>query len=301
MGDKQDKMVTGALARLMAELAVTGSRDPDDMDRVGKLIDDANARTAISDLLCAIMPEQVDEAQWLAWLQGGSPPLPRPLQKPDTGPRPHARGVMMGAQARHDAAADRVAELEAKLAEARGELALAARELKRANEQVRIVVICRLMVEFGKQASALSLGPLYALARAVSGYFQQDAEFEAGLDSSTRDLLEERRKTRQADSHELLDRLDRYAGDPLLELKLHHAILKVVREVHDAREAENAAARDAGKPMPAANKRRAVRRTSAAQQREVHPAAIRSDAPEVFEAFNRLDDDINDAGPASDR
>ncbi|RYF00016.1 MAG: hypothetical protein EOO77_34680 [Oxalobacteraceae bacterium] len=84
--------------------------------------------------------------------------------------------------------------------------------------------------------------------------------------------------TREQDSREMLDRLDRYAGEQALELKLHRAMLKVIRAFHDEREAENAAAREAGKRLPTVRKRQAVRRTSEAQQRDVHPAAPRADA-----------------------
>jgi hypothetical protein len=296
MDDKPDKMLAQILAQLGAEIAIMNSREPLEMARVAALLNDANAYKVIGDLILAIMPEQVDGPQWIGWIQGGSPPLPRPLTNPDAGPRPHAHGAMQGAQARHDAAANRVAALDAKLAQAREELALAAGDLHRATEQVRIVVLYRLMIEIGRQASALSIGPVYTVLRAISPYFQHDPAFEAGLEADRRDLLEERRGTREADSREILDRLDRYAGDPQLELMLHRAILKVVRDVHDRHGKENADARANGKPMPATNKQRAIRRSFKDQQRGLHPAAPIIDAPDVFDAFpGRHGKDVGDS------
>jgi len=183
---------------------------------------------------------------------------------------------------------DKVARLEAQLLQAKQEQVVAEADRQRSADQLRAVVVYRIMVEIGRQASGIALGPLYALARAVSPYLQQDLAFENALDDQGRILLNERRQTREQDSREMLDRLDRYAGEQALELKLHRAMLKVIRAFHDEREAENAAVREAGERLPTVRKRQAVRRTSEAQQRDVHPAAPRADVIDVFDAFASL-------------
>lgn len=286
MTDRIDPATSSVMAQLVAELGLMARREPWDMDRVAALIDAPARRDLVTDLLCGIMPATLDGEQWVAWVQGGQPPLPVRLQDPDKGGRPSARGAMQAASVRYQAAAAKVARLEAQLTEAKQELAVAEADLQRAGDQVRTVVAYRLMVEIGRQASGIALGPLYAVARAISPYLQHDMAFENGLDDESRTLLGERRMSREEDSREMLDRLDRYAGDPGLELKLHRAMLKVIRAFHDEREVENAAARKAGRRLPGTMKQQAVRRSLEAQKRSVHPAAPCADVLHVFDALS---------------
>ncbi|MFS0773015.1 hypothetical protein [Sphingomonas sp. 1P08PE] len=300
MTDRIDPATSSVMAHLAAELGMTARREPWDMDRIAALVDAPARRDLVTDLLCGIMPATLDGEQWVAWVQGGQPPLPVRLQDPDKGDRPSARGAMQAASARHQAVAAKVARLEAQLTQARQELALAEADLQRAGDQVRTVVAYRLMVEIGRQASGIALGPLYAVARAISPYLQHDIAFENGLDDEGRARLGERRASREEDSREMLDRLDRYAGEPGLELKLHRAMLKVIRAFHDEREVENAAARKAGRRLPGTRKQQAVRRSIEAQQRSVHPAAPCADVVDVFNAFPGFEAGSADEPEASD-
>jgi len=285
MTDRSDPAITSVMAGLVAELGITARQGPWDMDRITALIDEPARRDLVTDLLYGIMPTTVDAEQWIAWVQGGQPPLPASLKNPEKGGRPHARGAMLAASAKHRAAIDKASKLEAQLTEAKQEVACADADFQRASDQLRTVVVYRLMVEIGRQASGIALGPLYAVARAISPYLQQDLEFENGLGDQDRCLLDERRTTREQDSREMLDRLDRYAGDPALELKLHRAMLKVIRAFHEEREKENEAVRKVNGRLSETNKRQAIRRSFEAQQRSVHPASPRGDVNRVFQAF----------------
>jgi hypothetical protein len=286
MTTKIDATVTDVLAPLMAELGILKRDKPLEMERVAALIGNEDSRAAVTDLMLSIMPNSIDGEQWIAWLHGGLPPTPRTLRNPDGGARPHARGRMGSAAGRRDAAEIKLDRLKSQLDEAQSELDAAIADVHRAEEQVRIVVVYTLMAEMSRQASALALGPLYAVARAVSPYLQKDPAFEASLKADETELLVERRLTRTRDSLEIFDRLDRYAGDERLELKLHRAILKVVRDIHQEYEDQKNAARKAGKPIPLNVKRRSVRRTTEAQNLAPHPAARREDAEEVFSALS---------------
>lgn len=288
MTDKTDPAITNVLAALAVELGITANRQPWSMDRIAALIDMPARRDLVTELLFGILPATIDAGQWIAWIQGDQPPVPASLQNPEHSARPSARGAVRAATTKHQSAMDKVARLEAQLLQAKQEQVVAEADRQRSADQLRAVVVYRIMVEIGRQASGIALGPLYALARAVSPYLQQDLAFENALDDQGRILLNERRQTREQDSREMLDRLDRYAGEQALELKLHRAMLKVIRAFHDEREAENAAVREAGERLPTVRKRQAVRRTSEAQQRDVHPAAPRADVIDVFDAFASL-------------
>lgn len=293
--------VREALAKVAAQLSVQAREDPGSINRLAELFERGPREDELFGLLLDLVPAEVDVDVWLALLDGGVavPPAAR-LADPDAGRKPSARGAHVSAVRRRDEAQRLVEIAEAKLTETKEVLAEAERSVKDADHHLRQVIAVRLLNDFTHRTAGLfSMGPGWTLMRVVSGYIRVDPRRLDELDPEARGKVDDLIATGKPDSAEMLDLLDLYAGDVLLELRLRSAILSALRKHHEPISKELADRTSSTKPLSPAAKR--VRRK--AEERHVSlraGAVIISDRHDVLRGLIDRDEheDCGGADPS---
>ncbi|MEG3166377.1 hypothetical protein U1701_17465 [Sphingomonas sp. PB2P19] len=279
--------VREALAKVAAQLSVQAREDPGSINRLAELFERGPREDELFGLLLDLVPAEVDVDVWLALLDGGMtvPPSAK-LRDPDAGRKPSARGAHVSAVRRRDELQRQVEITEAKLAEMKDVLAEAEQSVKDADHHLRQVVAVRMINDFTHRTAGLfGMGPAWTLMRVVSGYVRVDSRRLDELDPGARGKVDDLVATGKPDSAEMLDLLDLYAGDVLLELRLRSAILSALRKHHEPIEKELADRTSSMKPLSPAAKR--VRRK--AEERNVSLRAgdgIMSDRHDVLRGLN---------------
>ncbi len=281
-----DPKVAHAMALLMGKISEQASDDPRSILRVADLFERGTRGDGLRDMLLDLVPADPDPEQWRDWLDGGAAPHVAPrLVDPDRGRKPGARGGHVSAVNACKQAAREVDLLKAQLAPAEAVLADAETAQRIAADQLRQVVACRMLNDISRQlAGTFSMGPAWTLMRVVSGYIRDDPGLGDGMDDAAREHIRSLFDTASADSTEMLDLLDLYAGDTLLELRLRAAILSILRKYHEPVKAELANRNyDAKTLSPAAKRvhRKSEQRKASTSSR---PAVI-SDRHDVLGGF----------------
>lgn len=280
-----------AISRVMGRLTVAAREDPCGIERLADLFEQEPGERMVSRWLADAMPAEVDSEQWLAWLEGiSAPPAAHPLPRVAKSGSPSARGGHASAVKQRDGAKRQKAIAQAALVEAEEALEAAEALVKETDAHLRQVIAGRLDAEWTRKAAGVfAMGPAWVIMRSVSAYIRIEPGFLDTLDPEQRARAEALITTSKADSVEMLDLLDLYAGDTLLELRLRWSILSALRRHHEPVEKELAARGTAGTRLSRAAKR--LRRKA-----EDRNASVRPDAP-VADRHDVLRGLIHDAAP----
>jgi hypothetical protein len=227
--------VRSALARVAAHITMQAQDDPGSIDRLAGLFDRDDRERELFAMLLDLVPSEVDADVWLGWLDGGVavPHAAKPTD-PDAGRKTSARGAQVSAARKKDEAQRQVAIAEAKLAEAQAVLAEAEEAVRATDRHLRQVVAYRMLADVSRlTAGVFAMGPAWTLMRSISGYIRPVPGHFEELDPEARAKIDDLVASGKADSAEMLDLLDLYAGDVLLELRLRAAMLSVIRRHHE--------------------------------------------------------------------
>jgi len=232
--------VAAAVSALAARALAHADEDPNAVSRVATLFESGARIEELERLLLALVPQHVDVAQWHAWLDAASrAPTELRLSNPDSGRKPAARGALVSAAKKRDEAAATVADLEEKLALAKSTLAQATEEAAAADSHLRKTVAYRVLTDLSAlMAGVFAMGPAWTIMRSVSRYVRPTPEVLDAMTPDARARVQPLIDNEGQDSSEMLDLLDRYTGDVLLELRLRDRILKTLREHHKQAEVE---------------------------------------------------------------
>lgn len=255
--DKMRPEVAAGFAKVMAELTLLSKEDPLAVERVAELADGSVRAERLMTAVLEILPAEIDAEQWLAWIEGASfGDGGRVLLDPDKGRQKSARGAWQSAVDLRDRMACDVATCRQKLVDAELLLGQAEHAVKAADAQLRAVVCYRFMIDASKLVNRVfALGPLFTIGRAISVYQRRDAAFEEALDATARAWIDEHLANREDTSRRVLELLDLFAGDAAIEIKLHHAIHKILVDAWAGVEAEIMEARRTGARLSPTAKR----------------------------------------------
>lgn len=287
--------VRGALAKVAAHLGLQARDDPGSIVRLAGLFERGGREEELFSILLDLVPAEVDAGAWLAWFDGGVA-ISRPAKRtdPDADRKMSARGAQVAAVRRRDEAQRQVQLAETKLSDAQSALMEAEQSVRATDQHLRQVVAHRMMYDIaGSTAGLFAMGPAWTLMRCVSGYIRHDAKRLEELDPEAREKVEELVANGRKDSAEMLDLLDLYAGDVLLELRLRAVILSTLRKHHEpiARELEQRAT--SGNPLSPSAKR--LHRKSEERAATVRAGVgILSDRHDVLDGLKPVSDPHED-------
>jgi hypothetical protein len=284
-----DPATNAAIAHVLASVMAIADEDPLAIDRVAALFDkDAQTDHLVSGVL-GILPSQLDAEQWNVWLSGGStPPAPATLVDPDKGQPKSARGAQIPAARRDVEARKIVSDLEQKLEAAKSAAKDSATQLQAADNQLRAVVVYRMITEAGRLfAAPFAMGPMWTLVRAISGYLRPDAEYEDSLDMAASAALEIHKANRKATSAKIQELLDMYCGDVALEVILHRVLLSTLEAYHQPVVDEWANRNYVSQRLSAAARR--PKRNAEDRHNSVRRGAPTSDRDEVLSGLDRTE------------
>lgn len=299
---KQPPEVAQALGKVLAELVLLGKEDPLTIERVAELVDGGERDAWLMARALEILPAEIDARQWLDWIEGGRAPASADrLTDPERGQKKSARGAWQSAVDRRDLAAQQVTIAREKLAEAEANFEECELAVRHADAHLRAAVCYRLRIDEAKLlAGAFAMGPAFTLLRAISTYQRRDAAFEAALDEHGCAWIDEHIANRRDTARTIMELLDFLAGDAGVEIKLHHAIHKVLTEAYAAVEAERTEAKRDGTPLSLRAKR--TMRNHDQRRTSVRREGLRNDYAAVLdglEAGTSTDGDESPDDPAS--
>lgn len=222
-------------------LAMIASRSTDhrgglnlDSDALVGLRTQKDREAFLREFVVTMMPDRVNPAMWVRWLNGSALPFDRPkLARVDTGgerttkalersSKRVAKAVLGVSNARRgtDASKRREAEAERELVDARA-FDAAAIEYAVSEHFINIM------------GPMFAMGPAWTVMRAISAYIAQDLideEVSMVRDPKRRPEREAViRREREESSSEMLDALDYWSGDVEFEHELREAIAGVVK------------------------------------------------------------------------
>ncbi|MFD1789596.1 hypothetical protein ACFSC3_18740 [Sphingomonas floccifaciens] len=275
-----------ALSCVMAELVLTAQEDPLAIERIADLADGPPRDTRLLGRMLEILPTELDARPWLDWCEGGAAPAAgKPMFDPSHGQKRSARGAWKSAVRQRNAAAQDVATARENLALAEAKHELCEQAVKDADAHLRAAVCYRLLIDESRMLNGVfAMGPAFTLLRAISTYQRRDPVFETTLDDEGRAWIEEQIANREDTARMIMERLDFFAGDAKVELKLHHAIYKVLAEVYAEVEAGRAEAKKAGRPLTPIEKR--TFRNHEQRRTSVRREGLRNDYSAVLNGFS---------------
>lgn len=271
-----------ALEAMLRDVALMGQADPMAIERVATLFEQEPRMREFAGLLMSIIPPMIDGEQWLSWIDGGrAPSAAKDLADPEKSGHPSARGAQHAASSRYAETKRRVDDAEEELQAARVEMKKREQEAREASNQLRAAVFFRVFVDLGRSLGGpFAMGPMWTVARAVSAHLRRDVALEASLSDDERQRLEEHRSERRKTTPAILDLLDLYAGDVILEMKIHEGLHDILQEHHRPVLEELERRNIDKKPLSAAAKR--TKRRSEERRTSVRPGAAISDRSEVL-------------------
>lgn len=292
--------VAAAMTRTMAELALLGKEEPLAAERIADLADGSPRAERLMAAMLDILPAEIDARAWLDWIEGGTfADGATSLSDPDRGRQKSARGAWQSAIDIRDRLARDVAICRQKLADAEQLLEQTEHGVKAADAQLRAVVCYRFAIDAAKLLGRVfAMGPLFTVGRAISVYQRRDAAFEDALDATGRAWLDEHLANREDTARRIQELLDLFAGDAAVEIKLHHAMHKVLTDAWASVEAEIAEAKRTGARL-SATARRTIRNHEQ-RRTSVRREGLRHDYREVLAGLVSHDPQPADAGAAGE-
>lgn len=290
--------VSTGLSKVMAELVLLGKEDPLAAERIAELADGSPRADRLMAAMLQILPAEIDARAWLDWLEGGTfADGATKLIDPDKGRQKSARGAWQSAVDVRDRLARDVAICRTKLAETEQLLARAEQAVKAADAQLRAVVCYRFVIDASKLLGRLfAMGPMFSVGRAISVYQRRDSAFEDALDAYGRDWIDAHLADREDTARRISELLDFFAGDAAVEIKLHHAIYKVLTDAKASIDAEIAEAKRTGARLSKTAKR--TIRNYEQRRTSVRREGLRNDYRAVLSGLVGQDPEHTDADAA---